>query len=285
LKTNNKDYIVAIDTDSIMVNMDHIVKHAFRNKEHTTIEVIDFLDKKLSQNHIEPFIEESLQELSEYLNFYTNNISMARDVITSKAVFRKKKNYLMYVWDQEGVRYSEPELKIMGLEAIKSLYPKVSKNALKDCYKIICSGTENELHDYVSTFKDKFFKLNPLEIGSPNSTSTYDDYVDDDYDFIKNQVPKAVRGSKNFNSFLSSRGLDKDYDFIRKGDKVKMIPLYEPNNIGDDVISIIDRYPLELELEKITDYNTQFDKTFIKPLSTILCHVGWTPEFINELDF
>jgi DNA polymerase elongation subunit (family B) len=91
-------------------------------------------------------------------------------------------------------------------------------------------------------------------------------------------TPIHVRGSLLYNHHLKAKALDKKYQLIHNGDKVKFIYLLVPNSIQENVVAFPDFLPEELELNKYIDYNLQFQKTFIDPIDIILSAIGWSAE-------
>ena len=74
---------------------------------------IDFLDT-IAKEKIEPFINKSYQQLADYVSAYDQKMFMKREVIADKGIWTAKKRYILNAWDIEGVRYKEPQLKVMG---------------------------------------------------------------------------------------------------------------------------------------------------------------------------
>ena len=52
--------------------------------------------------------------------------------IADKGIWTAKKRYIPNAWDAEGVRYKEPSLKIMGIEAVKSSTPAPCREKIKE---------------------------------------------------------------------------------------------------------------------------------------------------------
>ena len=124
LKTDNEDYIIASDTDSIYVVFDKLVDKVFKTKkEQDTKRIISFLDT-VDLEKIEPFINKSYQSLHQYVNSYEQKMEMSREVIADKGIWTAKKRYILNVWDNEGVKYKEPQLKIMGIEICKVIHTR-----------------------------------------------------------------------------------------------------------------------------------------------------------------
>lgn len=76
LKTKNVDYVIASDTDSIMVNFGPIIDSLCPGKD--SAKTIEYLDK-ICKEVIQPFIAESYKEMAEYLNAYEAAMHMKRE--------------------------------------------------------------------------------------------------------------------------------------------------------------------------------------------------------------
>jgi len=74
------------------------------------------------------------------------------------------------------------------------------------------------------------------------------------------------------------------YSLIQNGEKIKFVYLKKPNIIYENVISFIQDFPMELNLDKYIDYDLQFGKAFLEPLRIILDAVGWNVEKTANLE-
>jgi len=276
LGTQDKDYVIAIDTDSLYVNMGDLVNR-FEPKN-----PIDFLDAAC-RDTVEPVIEKAYEDLFKRFNCYTNRMEMSREVIADRGIWTAKKRYILNVFDNEGVRYSEPKLKIMGIEAIKSSTPGVCRDALKELFKVIVSGSESKTQRAIEQFKSHFKTLPPEDVSFPRGVSAIEKWKDKQTVF-KNGTPIHVRGALLYNSAVKDNGLQNRYPMIQAGDKVKFSYLRMPNPIRQNVISYPEYLPPELQLHKYIDYDKQFQKTFLDPIEPILDAVGWSTENKQTLE-
>ena len=68
LKTENFDYVIAIDTDSLYLNLKKLVEVSYKDQIPTDKEkVIDFLDK-VAEEKLQKVIDRSCREIKAYLN-------------------------------------------------------------------------------------------------------------------------------------------------------------------------------------------------------------------------
>lgn len=275
LKTD-KDYVIAIDTDSLYVNMDDLVKAV--NPDNP----VDFLDKAAEEKFV-PMLAAEYQNMFEHMNAYSPRMVMAREVIADRGVWTAKKRYILNVHDNEGVRYAEPKIKVMGLEAVKSSTPQVVRDKFQDAFKIILRGTEAELQQFVENFRTEFNSLPPEDVSFPRGISEIDKWTHPLL-LYKKGTPIHVRGGIVFNHQLVELGLDKTYEMVQNGSKVKFSYLTLPNPVRENVIAFTDYLPQEMDLHQYIDYKTQFDKTFKDPLEIITKSIGWNVEKIATLE-
>ena len=281
LKTD-QDYVVAVDTDSVYITMDNLVKSVFGDDITDKTKVIDFLDKVCSEK-MEKIIDESYQKLKDYMNAYDQKMVMKRENISDRALWTAKKRYIMNVYDSEGVRYKEPQLKIMGIEAIRSSTPAACKQKMKDIFKIIMNGTEEDAIQYIDDFREEFKTLSAEDIFFPRSVRGMKKYHDAAHLYIKG-TPVHVKGALLYNKLLKDHKLLGDYPKIQDGEKIKFAYLKKQNTVGGEVIAIPNQLPSEFKLQEYIDYDKQFSKSFIEPMSSVMNAVGWQTERISTLE-
>ena len=270
LKTKDVDYVIAIDTDSLYVNFGPMIDKFNPNNP------VDFLNTVCSET-FEQVLSDAYQELFDRFSCYSNRMEMKRESIADRGIWTAKKRYILNVHDNEGVRYADPKLKIMGIEAIKSSTPSACREALKELFKVIISGSETKTQKAIQSFKQYFTSLPPEEVSFPRGVSDIDKWKDN-RTVYKKGTPIHVRGALMYNSAVKGNSLDKRYQLIKSGDKVKFCYLKMPNSIRENVISFPDYLPPELQLHKYIDYDVQFEKTFLDPIIPILDAVGWKSE-------
>jgi DNA polymerase elongation subunit (family B) len=270
LLKSDKDYVIAIDTDSLYVNFGPLVEKFAPNNP------VLFLDQ-ICKDHFEPAIAKAYNEFFKMHNAYKNRMVMAREAISDVGIWTAKKRYILNVHNNEGVQYAEPKLKIMGIEAIKSSTPEIVRNKFKEAFKLIISGTEKETQAFIAKFKAEFKSLNPEAVAFPRGVSNITDWHDRKTIF-KKSCPIHVRGSLLHNYYLKQNKLNNKYELIQNGDRIKFVYLKLPNSIKQNVVSFKDVLPKELKLHNYINYDLQFEKTFIEPLNLILNPIGWSAE-------
>jgi DNA polymerase elongation subunit (family B) len=276
LKTEDVDYVIASDTDSMYLNLGPLVESVYKGREKTDESVVSFLDK-ICNLEFEKYIESSYQELANYLNAYDQKMVMARENIASKGIWTAKKRYILDVWDSEGVRYDKPRMKIMGLETQRSSTPQYFRDKLMDAFKIIINGDNEDVLKFIDHVKEDTRKQDYADIAFPRGVNGLDKYQSSANIFVKG-TPIHVRGALLYNYYVRKHDVNHKYASIQEGEKIKFIYLKMPNPFMQNVVSFMGRIPTEFNLDKYIDYSLQFDKSFYEPLHNVLQCIGWDSE-------
>jgi DNA polymerase elongation subunit (family B) len=281
--THNEDFVSYSDTDSVFIIFEKFVEKFCKDKSDT--EIVDYIEKFVF-DVLQKALSKKLTEFASTMGISDCKIDFKLECIGPNIIHIAKKRYAFHVLYAEGVRYSpeKPYLKVTGIEIVRSSTPSAIRDYLKDCVSICLAKNEKAIQSHVKKVKQEFMKLDYTAIAFPrgvNGLSTYADSAS----IYKKGTPIHVRGSLLFNHHLAMKGLEKKYQSISEGDKVKFIALKMPNTIHEDVIAFSGKLPPEFDLVRFVDYQKQFEKAFIKPLDGILEAIGWTAEEVVTLDF
>jgi len=276
LKTQDVDYVIACDTDSMYLNLGPLVETVYNGREKTSESIVSFLDKVCGME-LEKYIEGSYQELADYVKAYDQKMKMKRENIAERGFWTAKKRYVLNVWDSEGVRYAKPKMKVCGMETARSSTPAYFRDKLMQAYTIIITKDNEELIEYINEIKEDTKKQNYLDIAFPrgcNGLKKYRSVVD----IYQKSTPIQVRGALLYNYYIRKNNLEHKYPIIQEGEKIKFLYLKTPNPIRENVISFFQQLPKELNLDKYVDHTLQFEKSFLEPLKTVLECIGWEYE-------
>ena len=283
LKTEEKDYVIASDTDSIYLNLGDLVEGVYKGREKTDESVVRFLDK-VCETKLEPYIESSYEELANYVGAYEQKMIMKRENIANKGIWTAKKRYILNVFNSEGVQYAEPKLKVMGIECVKSSTPGACRDKIKECLKVIMNEGEEEAQAFIKNFRDKFDQLPVEDVSFPRGCNGINKWANPSSIYSKG-TPIHVRGALLFNHYNKKNKLTHKYPLIQDGEKIKFVYLKTPNKFGENVISYLQTLPKEFKLDKQVDYDLQFSKSFLEPIRVIMDKIGWKPEKTASLEF
>ena len=282
LSTDDIDYVIASDTDSIYLHLGPLVDTVFPKGNVPRERIVDVLNQ-FSEDKIVPFIDESYGELSDYLQCYEKTLVMKRECIAERGIWTAKKRYILNVWDNEGVRYREPKLKMMGIEAVRSSTPAPCRKYISEALKIIMEGTEDDLIEYVEKSRNEHAQLPPEQVAFPRSANNVNNFRDSTT-IYKKSTPMHIRAALMFNHLLRDRDLTQKYNEIQDGEKIKYLMMKIPNPTGENVCAFISEFPREFNLTEYIDYDKIFEKGFTDPLKVILDTIGWQTEQTTTLD-
>jgi len=279
------DYVIASDTDSVYVTFERLLRKLLGPKLDTmpTIETIRYIDK-MCQQVIGPKIDGFCKALGDYVNCYDQKLDMKREAIADKAIWLKKKHYMITVWNNEGLEYTKPKLKIVGMQAIKSSTPGVCRKRIKEAFELIMSKDQSALREYVNTFRDEFMKLPVQDIAFPSGMNGLNEYDGGDKAIYKIKTPVHVKGALIYNHWLEEHKLTNKYQSIKDGEKLKFVYLKEPNFIQSPVISFTTLIPPEFGLDKYIDYPEMFQKTFVNQIEKVTSAIDWKLEETSSLE-
>lgn len=301
-----KDRVVLIDTDSIVLNLQDLVQQKCPNIERS--KQLDFLNV-FGERAMNPFIDKSYQELAEYMNAYQQKMHMKRENIFNVLVSCAPKMYAGSVYNSEGVQYSldNPKWKIMGLALVKSSTPKVVRDSLKSTLEIILrNGTESDVQEYVKSVKEEYYKNSIEDIAFPRGITElgkYDRQVvekmlqtasKEELPILKKKLeaksdcyvlgtPIHVKAALLYNKLIDDLSLGQKYTKIKDRERVKFVYLKTPNPIGEEVIGFQEKLPPEFGISNYVDWDKMFDKSYTTAMTTITDILGWELTKANNL--
>ena len=276
LQSQEVDYVIASDTDSIYLNLGPLVDKFFSSKSDDKNKIVELLNK-VCKDKLEPFIDSSYEELASYVSAYDQKMIMKRENIADRGIWTAKKRYILNVWDSEGVRYKEPKMKIMGLETARSSTPQYFRDKLYAAFKIIIGKTNDELISFINAVRTETRERPYDEVAFPRGVNNLEKYRHRT-DIYSKGTPIHVRGALLYNHYVKKHKIENKFPFIQEGEKIKFMYLKTPNPLHENAISFFGELPKEFGIEKYVDYQTQFEKSFLEPLKNVLQCIGWDHE-------
>lgn len=271
LKTDNQDFVVLTDTDSVGVNFSSLIEKIGKGKDQQ--QIVNFLDR-LSKNEIAPLFNDKLSLFARMLGCTANKINMKREAIADQMFVAAKKCYVINILDKEGVRFQEPKIVIKGMRAVKSDSPKVARDLVKETYKIIFKEGQKGMQAFAKDAEAKYNKYSLEDIAMPKSVSDVRKYTDKDGGPVKG-TPQHVRAAITYNQMIDKLDLGKIHRKMVDGDKIRFLYLKEPNPFGSSVIGWSTSLPREFEVDKWVDRNQHFEKGYIAAIRNLTDHIGW----------
>lgn len=281
LKTETVDYVLACDTDSVYITLDPFIA-SLGMQDHSTSDIVDLIDK-VCKEKIEPFFDRSYNQLASMTNAFQQKMKMKREAIADVGIWKAKKRYILNVHDNEGVRYEDPEVKVVGIEAVRSSTPLIVRDKIREGMKIALRGTEKEFQVFIKTFRDEFMQMPFEAIAFPRTCNGMTKYSNS-ASIYGSKCPPQTKGALLYNHYIIKNNLENKYPLIQEGSKIRFAYLKIPNPFRDTVISVPDELPPELDMDRFIDRKAQFEKSFLIPITSIVQVMGWNSERIATLE-
>ena len=287
------NYCSYIDTDSNYFNAEPLLNHLYPNFEQLSDEEKDDKLEKVAL-YYQDYISDHYDSLArDCFNVRNHRLEMKTEAVIRSAYFRATRRYAQWITKQEGI--SKEILDVKGLEYKKSNFPKVFGNFFKDVLEDVLKGTKQpEIDTRILAFKKKILNDMPIgELGNPTGVKTLNKYIErkpvggEAFTVIRKGAPAAVRATIKYNDLLKYWQLDRQYETIVQGSKVKWIYLKKnPYNI--DALAYLDyNMPPKIEefLDKFADKEKVFDTILLNKLEGFYSDLGWklvTNPYVNQ---
>jgi DNA polymerase elongation subunit (family B) len=282
LQTKNRDYVLAIDTDSLYVCLNDLIQGVLPN-ETDQLKICKFIDK-ISSEKFEPILGAGYEDLKNYVHGYQQRMVMKREIIANKVIFTGKKKYIASVLNKEGVQYDKPKIKLTGIESVRSSTPQVCRDLINKTIELILTTEEATVQNFISDARENFIKLPVEDVSFPRGVSEIDKYYISHTRSYDKGTPIHVRAAILYNKLIEDLKLTNKYEMLNNGSKIKFTYLKVPNRINENVIGYPTILPPEFDLTRYVDYDMQFDKSYVSPIQLILDVIGWSAEKQNTLE-
>ena len=275
------DPIIYNDTDSVYVTLEQLCK---RNN-------IKMLDEK---NHITQEFHNTVKNIETYLNneirswcevalnSLDSRIVFKREAICDVGMFLQKKRYVLHVLDEEGIPTNK--FKYTGVEIARTTMPAPIKPLAKKVVEtMLLTQDLQKTNEVLAETYDTFKELSVKEISFVTGLKGYEKYSSrcDGFKTVKS-MPLHVKAAYMHNILLNTFKIDKKYEKIGSGDKIRYFYVKQPNKFGINAIAYKYYYPGEFEKYFEPDHEMMFDKTMYSAIERFYESVGWTPQKPGE---
>ena len=288
LGTEDKDYVVTADTDSLFIHVKDLVLQRYpetKTKDEYIKAVLEIATEiqKAANDYIDNFTRTAfnVKERSHYFE-------LKQEVIIERGYFAGKRRYAMYIVNKEGVTVDELDMK--GLDLMKSnmtpLYSKFGEKLLQD---IMFGKPKAEIDQQIIDFK-KYVKTMPIEeVAKPTGVKQIESYIErapkagEIFSMLKLKCPINTKAAIYYNDLLKFKKVDKQYPRFTVGDKMKYIQL-KTNPYGIDVIGFTGNDPefINALIDEFADREEGFESTLLNKLKGIYEDLGWNFPSLND---
>lgn len=227
--------------------------------------------------------------LDEYAQSFNvkNRGDFELERISESIVSIAKKKYIQHIVYEDGIPYDRLSYIFpKGVELVRSSTPAFARDKIVNIVKYLFSHPDDfnikDLLKLVKNLRREFELAEIDDICMQTSVNKYEEKVLDDVNNLSfvSGAHFAVKASAYYNYLLhKDRGLQSKYEFIKSGHKIKYF--YCKNKKLNDIFAYTrGSYPMEFAPE--VDYDTQFFKSIISPINSIISPLG-LPNITNRL--
>ena len=288
----DKNVVAYIDTDSVYVDAEPILKHLNPNFiDLDDKEKDDFLEKialkyqDLITSHYDVLAKECFN-IPEIIGEKKHNhvLEMKTEAVIRAAYFRATRRYAQWITKKEGI--VKEELDIKGLEFMKANFPPIFGKFFFNLVEEILKGLPQEdALNKIKFFRNQILKGEiPLtKLGNPTSVKKIHDYEGtkvrsgEIFSTIKKGAPAPVRAAIKYNDLLRLWRLDGKYNYITSSDKVKWIYMKD-NPYKIEALAFLDwGIPEKINdfLEKYADRDKIFETILLNKLEGFFSDLGF----------
>ena len=273
--------IIYNDTDSVYVTL-----HSLIERGH-----LKFLD---SNGKITPEFYKEVENIENYLNTHIktwcekalnsqdSRIVFKREAICDVGVFLQKKRYVIRILDEEGI--PTDKFKYTGVEIARTTMPAPIKPLAKKIVEtMLLTQNQQKTGEVISETYDLFKTLPVGDISFVTGLKGYEKYSHrcDGFKTVKS-MPLHVKAAYMHNLLLEIFGIDKKYEKIGSGDKIRYFYVKQPNKYNISAIAYKYYYPEEFAKVFEPDHELMFDKIIYSAVERFYEAVSWTPKKPGE---
>jgi DNA polymerase elongation subunit (family B) len=293
LETEDKDYVVTSDTDSLFIQVKDLIKHRnpdldITNRENIVQEVLKVATEiqKLANQNLHSLVQELFN--IDYPN-EAHYFDLKQEVVLERGYFAGKRRYAQFIVNKEGVPVEELDLK--GLDLMKSNFPPLFKKFGEELIKQIMFGkSKPSIDSQVLDFRESLQTIEWTKILKPTGLKQLREYIErgpkagEIFSKLKLKCPINTKAAIFYNDFLRFKKLDKTNSLFQVGDKMFIAYLknnpYKIDVIGfngyDDPPEVIDFINAYIDRDGI------FDGVMKNKLETLYKDIGWGQPIFNR---
>ena len=278
------NYCAYVDTDSNYFNAEPLLRHLYPNFDEMSEKQKDNVLEKEALKYQDIITEDYNRLAKDCFNVTTHRLEMKTECVIRSAYFRATRRYAQWITKQEGIE--KESLDVKGLEFKKANFPPVFGKFFKSCLEQVLKGVpKHEIDSQLLEFRRQILNGEiPIEkIGNPQAVKKLNKFTErkaragEMFSTIGKGAPAAVKAAIIYNDLLRFWKLDKKYNYITQGEKIKWIYL-KNNPYRIEAIAFLDYdIPKEIRtfIEKYADRQKVFDSILLNKLEGFYNDLGW----------
>ena len=287
-----EDHCIYIDTDSLFYSSKDIIQHRYPNAD---LNDDDFMAEKTIElaGEVQSFLNNSFDVFAKkFLNLDKHRLDIKQEVVSKSGIWVSKKRYGQWVIRDNGVKCDKLDVK--GLDVVRSNFPAAFRKFMSEILMDILQNTDKDIIDNkIISFKKTMKKLPIQDLALPTGVKGLKKYVENNIDVsentsifttVKKGTPAHVKASIIYNDLLRHFGLDKKYEKISEGSKIKWAYI-KPNQLHIPAIGFKgyeDPDKIMNFIEEYIDHDKIFDSVLQKKIDLFYKALNWSAPVDKE---
>ena len=227
---------------------------------------------------VQSFLNRSYDHYAERLLRIPNGhmFQIKQELVASRGIWVRKKRYAQWVVNDEG--HPTSKMDVVGMDIIRSDFPEAFKNVLKNVVKtILVNKDQEEAAERILNFKETFKERDIREIAHPTGISKVQKWVGEGAKRFAFRAPIHAKSAIAYNLLIKHFGIDKEYEGIKGGDKMRWVYLHD-NPMGFDSMGFkgVDDPPRVVEfIERYADFEKMYEKSLESKLRDVYDAIHW----------
>lgn len=271
------DTLIVLDTDSNYLCLDEIINNfgiEFKNDEEFRL-----FAHKFNSQILDPFYDKIMKI---YFNKFgiEKTVNFKLEKIIAQMFVLTKKQYAAELIEKEGDIYVPRKFDVTGIAMVRTDTPKFFREEIKTILvEIFKSNDRNVIIDMMREIRTRYNVANVELVATPSGVSDYDKWSDPmDYYLehgirYKLHLPIHNRAAINFNYLVTKDHLP--YEVVTNKAKIKYFYCNPRNELKQNIIGFMGRFPKEFEGRFEIDRDKQWDTAFKNIIQSFFEVLGW----------
>ena len=289
--TENKDYVIYVDTDSCFASALPIIKHKMpdidlNDEKHMTEAILKVCTE--AQKHVNDTFNVMADRM---FNVQKHRFDAKQEVIAKTSFWLAKKRYAQFIINKGGIECDELEVK--GIDVVRTSFPiRFRKFMEQFLQNILRKVPKEEIDESILKFKESMTSYSVIEIAKNTSVKFVSQDKVNDYNpksrhpfqMIKG-APAQVKAGCYYNDLLKLWQLDNEIPEIFHGQKIKWVYLKQ-NPFGMECIAMkadgTDPQRILEFIEQYVDRDAMYEQELKSKLIDFYNVLSW--DYPNETD-
>lgn len=284
--SNDKDYVLYVDTDSIFSSALPLIIYKNPNVDVTDE---DIMTKEIlsETSKVQEYVNEFYHVMAKkFFNLDKHRFDIKQEVIAKTAFWLAKKRYVQYIINNGGVAVPEEDsMEIKGLDVVRTNFPQSFRDFMSIFLENLLKKVDmNDIDEMILDFQEKVNSIDIINIAKNTSVKfigkgnkNYDPDHRHPFRYIRG-TPAQVKSALYYNDLINHLGLSNIAQPIYNGQKIKWVYLKSnPYHIDCIALKADDTDPQQILdfIEKYIDKSKMYNKELKKKLLdfyTVLNH-------------